>query len=148
MSVDISNDPTDDAKDKRLILLILTLMLAGRAMTLAFIGRAGGGEVGDPPLGWMMPLVGDAVIGVTALGVAYLVWRQRGLWAWTAVVVWNALAIWDALSAFIVHLTVPWPTFFMIEALGSSMFFAAAAMHAGCLILIAQPSLRRAFRVL
>lgn len=126
----------------RTILLVVTLMLGGRAMTLAFIGDVGSGGVGDPPAAWLMPLVGDAVIGVTALGVGYLIVWGRGLGAWTAIVVWNAVGIWDALSAFLVHQSVPWPEFFMIEAFGSSMFFAAGAMHALNLWLVTRSELR------
>lgn len=147
MSLDISSEPAElrSAWRIRAILLGLTLMLAGRAMTLAFIARAGGAELGDPPIGWLMPLVGDAVIGVTALAVAYLVWRGASLGAWLAIVVWNVVAIWDALSAFVVHLTVPWPTFFMIEIFGASMFFAASAMHVVGLVLAFRPAVRRSF---
>lgn len=114
-------------------------------MTLAFVSRAGGAEVGDPPIGWLMPLLGDAVIGVSALIVAYLVWRGASLGAWLAIVVWNVVAIWDALSAFVVHLTVPWPTFFMIEIFGASMFFAASAMHLVCVVLVFRTHVRRSF---
>ncbi len=122
-------------------------MLSGRAMTLAYIGRAGGGGVGDPPLAWLMPLIGDAAIGLSALAVAYLVLRRTGVLAWTAIVVWNSLAIWDALSAYVVHCTVPWPSFFMIETFGASMFFAASAMHTAAIVIALRPSTRHAFGV-
>ena len=127
---------------QRRILLVITLMLTGRAMTLAFIGNAGSGRAGDPPDAWLMPLVGDAVVGVFALGIAYLIVRGKGLGAWTAIVVWNAIGIWDALSAFTIHQTDPWPEFFMIEVFGSSMFFAASAMHLVNLYLVTRPSIR------
>lgn len=110
-------------------MLILTLMLAGRAMTLAYIHRIGGHAAGDPPAAWLMPLLGDAVIGVSALFIAYLIARRRGLWVWTTIIVWNCLAIWDALSAYVVHLSNPWPEFFMVQWFGSSMFFIASAIH-------------------
>ncbi len=110
-------------------MLILTLMLSGRAMTLAFIHRAGGSMLGDPPSAWLMPLIGDAIVGIAALWIAYLIVKKRGLWVWTAIIVWNSIGIWDALSAFIIHTTNPWPEFFMIKLVGSSMFFAASAMH-------------------
>lgn len=145
MSVNIQPASTTQMSPKRMLLLGLTVMLSGRAMTLAFISQAGGSAPGDPPAGWLMPLVGDAVIGVSAIFVAYLIWKRNGLLAWTAIVVWNALAIWDALSAFIVHLTIPWPSFFMIEIFGASMFFAAAAMHGACLVLAAAPAGQREF---
>lgn len=129
----------------RKLMFILTLMLSGRAMTLAFIHRAGGTMPGDPPPAWLMPLVGDAVIGITALWIAYLVLKKPCLWSWVTIIVWNSLAIWDALSAFIIHITNPWPEFFMIELLGPSMFFAASVMHLAIIILACQPSVRKSF---
>ncbi len=144
-----TNILTDSSKSRaegasaRLALIVLTLMLSGRAMTLAFIGRVAAGGPGDPPAAWLMPLVGDAVIGLSALVVAYvLVSRRGGLLGWAAVVSWNVLGIWDALSAYLVHRSVPWPSFFMIEIFGSSMFFAASLMHAICLYLTFTPALR------
>ena len=128
---------------ERKAILILTLLLSGRAMTLAFITRAGGTGVGDPPAAWLMPLIGDAVIGLSALIIAYLVWKKAGLWVWTALVVWNVVAIWDALSAFLIHLTNPWPEFFMIQTFGASMFFMAAAMHGAILWLAFRPTVRQ-----
>ena len=145
MSIDISTPRSAVSHRIRLIVAVLTLMLAGRAMTLMYIARAGGGGPGDPSLGWLMPLVGDAVVGISALAVAYIVWKRTGLWAWVTVVVWNSLAVWDALSAFVVSLTVPWPSFFMLEVFGSSMFFAASAMHVACIVLVARPAVRRSF---
>jgi hypothetical protein len=146
MSINIqSSDDPSNARAQRLryVLAGLTLMLSGRAMTLAFITRAGGSGAGDPPSGWLMPLVGDALIGVSALLVVYLVLSRRGgLGGWTSIVVWNALAIWDALSAFLIHLTVPWPSFFMLELFGASMFFLASAMHAACLVIALRPEVR------
>lgn len=129
----------------RAMILFLTLMLSGRAMTLAFVGRAGGDGVGDPPAAWLMPLVGDAVIGVSALAVAFLIWKQRGLWVWTTIIVWNSLAIWDALSAYLIHRTNPWPEFLMIQLFGASMFFSTAALHLGIILLTLQPDVKEWF---
>ena len=123
----------------RTLLLIMTLMLSGRAMTLAFIHRAGGMAPGDPPAAWLMPLIGDAVIGLSGLAMVVVILRGRGLWAWTTLVVWNFLAIWDAFSAYAIHLTNPWPDFFMIKIFGASMFFAASAMHAMNLYILSRP---------
>ena len=127
---------------KNKLLLFLTLMLCGRAMTLAFITRAGGADPGDPPAAWLMPLIGDAVIGVTGLSIAYLILNKTGLWVWTSILIWNALAIWDALSAFIVHKTTPWPGFFMTETFGSSMFFAASLLHLAIIALLNQQEVK------
>ena len=120
------------------IMLILTLMLSGRAMTLAYIGRVGGTLPGDPPVAWLMPLIGDAFIGISALWVAYLITKKTGLWVWATIIAWNVLGIWDAMSAYIIHLTNPWPSFFMLATFGSSMFFAASLMHLVVLILACQ----------
>ncbi len=128
---------------KRAVLLALTLLLSGRAMTVAFIGQAGAGGPGDPPSAWLMPLVGDAVIGVSALLIAYLLVRGNGIGAWIAVIVWNIVGIWDALSAFLVQESVPWPEFFMIETFGSTMFLAASAVHLLGLWLVTRDDVRR-----
>lgn len=124
------------------IILILTLMLSGRAMTLAFIHRAGGLMADDLPKAWLLTLIGDAVIGVSALWVAYLMLKKTGLWVWTTIIVWNSLAIWDVLSAYVIHTTNPWPEFFMINLLGSSMFFVASAMHLTIIILACRQDVR------
>ncbi len=128
---------------ERKLILMMTLMLSGRAMTLAFIPRVGGTTPGDPPPAWLMPLVGDAVIGVTALLIVYLILKKTGLWVWTAIIVWNSVAIWDALSAYAIHTTNPWPEFFMIKLLGPSMFFAAVAMHLAIVILACRSNVRK-----
>ena len=121
---------------------LITALASGRAMTLAFIGRAGQGGVGDPPSAWVMPLLGDALIGLSALPLAYALWRLRGLGVWTVAIAWHAVAIWDALSALVIHLTVPWDSFFMIETFGPSMFIAASLMHGVCLWLLARTAAR------
>ena len=132
---------------QRNIMFVLTLMLSGRAMTLAFIHRAGGTMPGDPPSAWLMPLLGDAVIGVTGLFVALIMLKKTSQWAWLTIVVWNCVAIWDALSAYVIHLTNPWPDFFMIEIMGPAMFFAASAMHLIILVLAFRPEVRSQFQV-
>lgn len=128
---------------KQKIVLLMTLMLCGRAMTLAFISRAGGGGPGDPPAAWLMPLLGDAIIGVTGLLIVYLILKRSGLWVWASIVVWNSVAVWDALSAFAIHQTNPWPEFFMIELFGSSMFFVASAMHLAIIYLVFQTDMKQ-----
>jgi hypothetical protein len=129
----------------RIAMLVLTLMMSGRMMTLAFLHRVGRGEAGDPPAAWLMPLIGDAVIGVTALGVAWLIWRGRGPSVWAAIIAWNVAGLWDALSAYVVSRSVPWPEFFMIQTFGASMFFFASAMHLVLIWLALSPTLRADF---
>lgn len=128
-------------------IFVLTLMLAGRAMTIAFLWRVGGTGQGDPPDAWLMPLLGDVVIGVSALAVAFLIWRRPGPWAWVTVIVWNAIGAWDAISAYLVNLAEPWPEFFMLELIGEPMFFAAALMHVVLLVIAARPPMRESFGI-
>lgn len=111
------------------LLLLFTLILSGRAMTLAFISSIGRGEIGDPPLAWAMPLIGDAVIGVSALFVLFLLVTRPTNNTFVAAIVWNSIGIWDALSAYVVSRTNPWPEFFMLKLFGSTMFFVAILIH-------------------
>ena len=129
----------------RLWVLILTLVMSGRVMTLAFIHRAGGANAGDPPIHWLMPLIGDAVVGLTGLVVALLLWRRPVAASWIIALCWNVVAIWDALSAYIVSRTSPWPEFFMLQVMGPAMFFIASAMHLLIIWLLLRPALRPDF---
>ncbi len=131
----------------RRVVIALTLMAVGRAMTLAFIARAGDGGPGDPPEAWLMPLIGDAVVGIAALGVAWLLWKQPQPRSWLVAIVWSAIAAFDALAAYVVDVATPWPDFFMLELFGRAMFFAAAAMHVIIIVLLMRPDVRREYRV-
>ena len=132
---------------KKTIIVVLTLMASGRAMTLAYIARAGDGGAGDPPKAWLMPLIGDAAVGLAALAVAWLIWKRPTPSTWLGAVVWSAIAIFDALAAFVVETSAPWPEFFMLEIFGRSMFFLATAMHVVILYLLLQPDVRNEFGV-
>lgn len=130
---------------KRTVLVWLVAMTAGRAMTLAFITRAGGSELGDPPEEWLMPLLGDGFVGLSAVVVAILLWRNSSPAAWTIAIAWSAIGAFDAIAAFFVQRTSPWPEFFMLRAFGSSMFFAAAFLHLAIIALLFSPDVRREF---
>ncbi len=118
------------------MVIALTLMAAGRAMTLPFIGRAGDGGPGDPPDAWLMPLIADAAIGIAAVVVVLLIWKRPTPATWVIAVTWSAIGAFDALAAFVVDTSAPWPEFFMLEIFGRSMFFAAAAMHVAIIALL------------
>lgn len=132
---------------KRHVVIALTLLAGGRAMTLGYVTRAGDGAAGDPPREWLMPLIGDAAIGLTAFVVAYMIWRRPTSVTWLLAVVWSALAIFDAAAAYIVETTAPWPEFFMIELFGRSMFLAAIVMHLVILALLVERHTRLSFGV-
>ena len=129
------------------VALALIVMAAGRAMTIAFIGRAGAGGPGDPPAAWLMPLVGDAIVGVGALVVAILVWRFRNPTSWLISVVWSAIGAFDALAAYLVEISAPWPDFFMLEIFGRSMFIAAIAMQLLIIALLTRVEITEEFGV-
>lgn len=129
------------------ILMTLTLMAAGRAMTIPFIAGAGDGGPGDAPASWLMPLIGDALVGVTALLVAWLLWKRPGLGSWVFAIAWSAVAAFDALAAFVVDTTDPWPEFFMLELFGRSMFFAAVLLHIAIIWLLSSDEIRNHFGI-
>jgi len=129
------------------VVIALTLMSAGRMMTLAWVSRAGDGGPGDPPAAWLMPLIGDAAIGISALAVAFFLWKRATLATWTISIAWSAAAAFDAIAAFVVNVQSPWPDFFMLKVFGPTMFFAAAALHAAIIVLLAQSTLKQHFGV-
>ena len=123
-------------------LIALTALAIGRAMTLPFIGRAGDGGVGDPPEAWLMPLVGDAAIGIAAIGVTVLLLVRRSVATWAIAIGFHTVAAFDAVAALLIELSTPWPEFFMIQIFGRSMFLAATAMHVAALALLASTDVR------
>lgn len=129
----------------RKIVIALTVMAAGRAMTLPFIARAGDGGAGDPPDVWLMPLIADAAIGLAAIAVALLIWKRANPTTWVIAVVWSAIGAFDAIAAFVIETTAPWPDFFMLELFGRSMFFAATAIHAAIIYLLTRADSRADF---
>lgn len=122
-------------------------MASGRAMTLAYIHRAGDGGAGDPPAAWLMPLLGDAFVGLTALVVVLLMWKKPSPNTWVLAIAWNAVAAFDALAAYFVEISAPWPEFFMLEMVGRPMFFAAAGLHLLLIFLLTRPETRLSFGV-
>lgn len=127
---------------RKKILLVLIALTSGRAMTLLYIGAAGGDAAGDPPRAWLMPLVGDTVVGLSALAVAYLLWKRPGLGSWVTALMWSAVAVFDASAAWMIETIAPWPDFFMIGLFGRAMFPAAVAMHLVIVGLLVSESIR------
>ena len=116
-------------------------------MTLGWIARAGDGGSGDPPAAWLMPLLGDAAVGLAAIAVAVVMWTRPAPLTWAAAIAWSAIAAFDAVAAFIVDTQAPWPEFFMLELFGRMMFFAAAALHVAIIWLLTRSTVRLHFGV-
>lgn len=123
----------------RKIALVLIVMATGRAMTIPFIHRAGDGGVGDPPDAWLMPLIGDAAIGLAAIAVAMLVLRSPSPSTWVFAISWSAIGAFDAVAAFLIEATTPWPEFFMLELVGRPMFVGAVVLHVAIIALLMRP---------
>ncbi len=94
-----------------------------------------------------MPLIGDALVGVTALLVAWLLWKRPGLAFWVFAIAWSSVAAFDALAAFVVDTTDPWPEFFMLELFGRSMFFAAVLLLIAIIWLLSSDEIRNRFGI-
>ena len=124
------------------MLNVLVLLASGRAMTLAFVHRVGDGGAGDPPDAWLMPLIGDAIVGVSAVAIALLLWRRPSPLVWLAAVVWTAIAAFDVFAAWLVETSSPWPEFFMLELAGRAMFPAAITLHVVIFGLLLMPDVR------
>lgn len=128
-------EPTEpDLWDK--VAIGLVLAATGRAMTLAFISRVGDGGAGDPPGAWLMPLLGDAAIGLAAPIVGFLLWKRPSPVTWLIAIVWSAVAVFDAIAALVVEISSPWPEFFMLQTFGRSMFALAVGLHIAAVTLL------------
>ncbi len=127
------------------VLVAITAIASGRAMTLAFIPRAGDGGPGDPPEAWLMPLLGDAAVGIAAIATTIALLRLRSPAVWALAIAFHSVAAFDALAALIVEVVTPWPDFFMLQVFGRSMFVAAALMHGVALALLSSAEVRAHF---
>ena len=76
------------------VVIVLTALMFYR-----IVGFFGLTTLGDTqPMGWIVAFTGDAFMGVTALIVAGLLWKYRGLGVWTIAIVWHVIGIKDYLA--------------------------------------------------
>lgn len=61
---------------------------------------------------WLFPAFVDIFVGVTALFVAYALWKRRGLGVWVTAIVWFTISISDHLDALTTALTSTIPSMF------------------------------------
>lgn len=85
-------------KPKTIVTLIALLALFQfiRVFALSLIQGVLSGQYSDA---WLFPAMTDVVIGVSAIFVAYALWRMRGLAVWTVGIVWFIISISDHLDA-------------------------------------------------
>lgn len=96
MPSDTANSASDTTMPTGLWVAIgITALMVYRLLGFNFLG-----EVGNTiPEMWGVAFRGDIFIGATALIVAYLLWKSRGLAVWTIAIVWHWVGIRDYVSA-------------------------------------------------
>ena len=81
----------------------ITALMVYRLMAVTFLP-----EVGNTvPEMWGVAFRGDTFIGATALIIAYLLWKSRGLAVWTIAIVWHWIGIKDFASGIEFHFIEP-----------------------------------------
>jgi len=86
------------------LVIIITGLMFHRAMAFKMLS-----EVGKTiPLPWSIPMYGDAFIGFSAIIIAFILWKFRGLGIWTIGIVWHAIGIKDYLAGLNAHAISPW----------------------------------------
>ena len=83
------------------VVIVLSALMVFRTLALRRIPNLG--ETG--PEFWIVAFTGDVFVGITALIVAGLLWRVRGLAVWTIGIVWQVIGLND--------FTVAWQLFYI-----------------------------------
>ncbi len=100
---------TETKKSPRVTIILVALLAfiqIIRVMAYSIIQDALAGNVAE---GWLFPAMMDVFVGVTALFVAFGLWRGKGLLPWVSAIVFYALSISDHLDAISVVLTSKGP---------------------------------------
>ena len=85
------------------VVMVLSALMAYRVVALTMMSELGK----TMPVFWSAPLHGDAFIGLTALIVAGLLWRFRGLAVWTIGIVWHVIGFKDFTVGMDLHFVEP-----------------------------------------
>ncbi len=136
--------PIPVVKPKIIIALIslLAVFQTMRVFALPIIQGVFGGQFSDA---WLFPAMTDVVIGVSAIFVAYALWRMRGLAVWTVAIVWFVISISDHLDAItvIANTTEALPPGFPPSAASAiTMLSVMSAIEIGALITLIGLKLR------
>ncbi len=91
----MKQDLTINAKDSLpggfVITIIITAIMVYRFMVVFMWGDLGNGT----PEVWSIPYAGDAFVGLTALIVAYMLWKHKGPLVWLSGIVFHVIGIKD-----------------------------------------------------
>ena len=78
-----------------------------RIVALTLLPQVGSSPVSSP-ISWIIPFLGDSIVGLTAPILAVLLWWKKGLAVWTTGIVWTVFGTWDLFTGLILENVNPW----------------------------------------
>ena len=107
-----------------------------------------GNERGAPPE-WVLALVGDFIIGTTALFLVYFILKKPSYLIWVLLLSWNILGLIDLLGAIRTSLLVPFgpiPEVGLTSVGVRSILFLNTFLQISCIYLLFKDSVRNYFK--
>ncbi len=111
------------------------------------------GVIGSPRSAssdWTIAFLGDFVIGITALILAYKIWKKPSALLWGILLAWNAVGIFDLFGALSHSFTAPFSPFPEIginEISIRTILSLNTLIQSIALLLMFQPQVKAYFRV-
>ena len=107
-----------------------------------------GNERGAPPE-WVLALIGDFIIGTTALFLVYAILKKPSSLVWVLLLSWNILGLIDLFSAIRTSLLVPFgpiPEMGLTSVGVRSILFLNTFLQISCIYLLFKDSVRNYFK--
>ena len=107
-----------------------------------------GNERGAPPE-WVLALIGDFIIGTTALFLVYGILKKPSYLIWVLLLSWNILGLIDLLGAIRTSLLVPFgpiPEVGLTSVGVRSILFLNTFLQISCIYLLFKDSVRNYFK--
>ena len=107
-----------------------------------------GNERGAPPE-WVLALIGDFIIGTTALFLVYFILKKPSYLIWVLLLSWNILGLIDLLGAIRTSLLVPFgpiPEMGLTSLGVRSILFLNTFLQISCIYLLFKESVRNYFK--
>ena len=107
-----------------------------------------GNERGAPPE-WILALIGDFIIGTTALFLVYFILKKPSYLIWILLLSWNILGLIDLLGAIRTSLLVPFgpiPEVGLTSVGVRSILFLNTFLQISCIYLLFKESVRNYFK--
>ena len=107
-----------------------------------------GNERGAPPE-WVLALIGDFIIGTTALFLVYFILKKPSYLIWILLLSWNILGLIDLLGAIRTSLLVPFgpiPEVGLTSVGVRSILFLNTFLQISCIYLLFKDSVRNYFK--